>query len=975
MSRVIAATYEIEEEIGSGGSGVVYLGRHLRLGKKIVLKADKRTLSARPETLRREVDALKNLSHTYIPQVYDFVVDGDTVYTVMDYIEGESLDKALKRGQRFSQPQVIEWACQLLDALNYLHTRPPYGILHSDIKPANIMLTPQGDIRLIDFNIALALGEDGAVRVGYSQGYASPEHYGLDYSRGSSDSTLKLKTGSFTSKTEIIEDSGDQDTQRGALTGTGDARFFRADDSSRTAGKKTIKLDVRSDIYSLGATLYHLLTGVKPAKDAKDVIPVSQFGGSPALTAIIEKAMAPDPNDRYQTAAEMLWAFEHIHDSDPRAKRHKHRIWIAAGILAGLFLIGGACTLVGQGQMRRAAEEAEAQERAAKEAEELARSALAAIGRSEEAYRAGDAETAVSNALEALSVDTPYTGRAQLALTNALGVYNLSDGFKAHRTIELPSEPLDAVLSPEGTRLAAIYAYRLAVYDTETGERLAELSVEESALSDAVFLDENRIVYAAPGAVRAYDFSEGQELWSGAAGTCLARSADGGRVAAVYKDAQEAFVYDAATGAVVGNISFQGRSQRVAANDRFADPKDDLFSLNADGTKLAVSFSDGSLDVFDIRDPDGTLELLDPSDYTRFEGGFNGPYLAFSATSAADSMFTVVDTQEMVQTGGFNAQSPFLVQADESGVYLAADNILVKIHPVTGEQTEVAYTSEDIAGFRVAGNYALVATEDNDCSIFGAGALELDRMGNEYGYRFLQLAGPYLMMGSQDTPVLRLMKLESHEDADVFSYDPAYPHDEARLSADGSTVMLFRYDSFRLCGIDGTVLADVAIPDAEQVYDQQYRRDTEGSRLEVIYNDGTVRAYSAEDGSVLWERAGEVPDLTGDEEFYTDKWMITAPLHGTPAVYDRESGEMIRELEKDAYLTYATQVDDYVITEYISAEGERYGLLLAENGDTLARLPCLCDIVQDRLVFDYPSGVLRQSRIYSLQELTALAEK
>ena len=172
MPQAIASTYEMLEQIGSGGGGIVYLGRHIRLDKAVVLKADKRTLTASPEVLRREVDALKNLSHTYIPQVYDFVAEGDTVYTVMDYIEGESLDKPLARGERFPQAQIIQWACQLLEALIYLHGHPPHGILHSDIKPANIMLTPQGDIRLIDFNIALALGEDGSVRVGYSRGYA-----------------------------------------------------------------------------------------------------------------------------------------------------------------------------------------------------------------------------------------------------------------------------------------------------------------------------------------------------------------------------------------------------------------------------------------------------------------------------------------------------------------------------------------------------------------------------------------------------------------------------------------------------------------------------------------------------------------------------------------------------------------------------------------------------------------------------------
>ena len=164
MSQVIAGIYELHKQIGSGGGGIVYLGRHLRLEKEVVLKADKRRLSTRPEMLRREVDMLKGLSHMYIPQVYDFVQENGVVYTVMDFIGGESLDKMLERGEIPSQPQVIRWACQLLEALSYLHSRPPYGILHGDIKPANIMLRPSGDICLIDYNIALALGEDGAVK-------------------------------------------------------------------------------------------------------------------------------------------------------------------------------------------------------------------------------------------------------------------------------------------------------------------------------------------------------------------------------------------------------------------------------------------------------------------------------------------------------------------------------------------------------------------------------------------------------------------------------------------------------------------------------------------------------------------------------------------------------------------------------------------------------------------------------------------
>ena len=115
MEEVIASTYRIIKKLGSGGGGNVYLADHLRLN------ADKRRITTKTALLRREADVLKNLNHPNIPKVYDFFVEDDTVYTVMDYIEGESLDRPLKRGEHFSQPQVIQWAKELLDKNEYIN--------------------------------------------------------------------------------------------------------------------------------------------------------------------------------------------------------------------------------------------------------------------------------------------------------------------------------------------------------------------------------------------------------------------------------------------------------------------------------------------------------------------------------------------------------------------------------------------------------------------------------------------------------------------------------------------------------------------------------------------------------------------------------------------------------------------------------------------------------------------------------------
>lgn len=174
--------------------------------------------------------------------------------------------------------------------------------------------------------------------------------------------------------------------------------------------------------------------------------------------------------------------------------------------------------------------------------------------------------------------------------------------------------------------------------------------------------------------------------------------------------------------------------------------------------------------------------------------------------------------------------------------------------------------------------------------------------------------------------------------------------------------------------MDGTLLTTVDIPDPGQIYDQQYRRQGDDSYLEVIYYDGLVRTYSAADGSLLSQEQREKLDESQYDEFSTDRWRVTPDQHGTPVVYDKETGEELGQLRSEDYLTYVTQVGDYVVTEYINAQGERYGLLLDGSLQTLARLPGLCDITQDgTLVFDDMLGNLRQSRIYSRQELTVLA--
>ena len=1007
MSDIIASTYEIKEEIGSGGGGTVFLARHLRLDKDVVLKADKRKITTSPELLRREVNVLKDLRHAHIPQVYDYFVENDTVYTVIDYIKGESLDKPLKRGERFSQAQVIEWAKQLLDALAYLHSpthgEPPKGYVHSDIKPANLMRLPNGEVCLIDFNIALAIGEENLV--GLSAGYASPEHYGLDYSSvglGSSTTVEKTqgrstfgtetrsKDGSSYAKTELGEpsDTGVDETTRtsgGADSAPNAATVLAPHDgqdnvaktelssgsqssipdrgtSSGTAKRKRIVPDVRSDIYSVGATLYHLLSGIRPAKDALDVVPLSGEEFSPLVVRIITKAMNPNPDLRYQTAAEMLADLQHLHQDDPRVHRLRKQAGIGSMLILLCLVTGVFAAFVGLKRIQTLDSWAKLVE--------YSKSALAD----------GDTTVAVDYALQALPekkdiFTPPQTAAAQEALTNALGVYDLSGGYKAFHTVELPSAPLCVALSPDGSRMACIYAANLAVYDMATCEEVVTLPADRSALSEVEFLTEDVIVYAGADGIAAYDLAQGRALWSGDQATAISISSDGKRVAAVNRDETHAKLYDAGNGSLIETVDFNDLAQSVAVNDIALNPHDNLFELNDDGTMLAVSFSDGSLQVLDVHDGDNGLIIYDGSEFTHFEGGFFGKYLAFSSTGNEKSVFAVIDTEEARQTGGFSSTMPFHVKTDGTGIYVSTENILVKIDPESGEQEEVAYTDTDILSFCKDGDYTITATTDDAFSFFGVKAVFLEKTVEEMGVSFVSLSGPTAVVGSSDTPTIRVLRMDEDPSAHVLSYDPTYTHSEARISASGETVMLYRYDSFRIYDLDGNVVTDVEIPDASEVYDQQFRRGENESWLEVTYNDGLVRNYSAADGSMISETNIEPPDGSLHEQYFTDKLRIEAPLHGAATAYDRESGKLVATLEPDAYLAYVTQIGEYVLTEYMTTDRERYGLLLNDKCEVLARMPQLCDALQDgTLLFDDTLGNLRQSRIYSINELIALAK-
>ena len=194
---------------------------------------------------------------------------------------------------------------------------------------------------------------------------------------------------------------------------------------------------------------------------------------------------------------------------------------------------------------------------------------------------------------------------------------------------------------------------------------------------------------------------------------------------------------------------------------------------------------------------------------------------------------------------------------------------------------------------------------------------------------------------------------------------------EARISSDGN-IMLFSVEGFRIYSEQGELISDTALRDPYDIYDQQFRRGGDGAVLEVTYYNGDVDVYSSESGEIIRTDKIQPPNPSLYEEFFTDHLRIESPLHGTPTAYDIDSGKQVAELESDAYLTYITQSGEYIIAQYVTSGGDYYGVLMNDRCEELARLPYLCDIIGEELVFDYP-GSIRRTHIYSPDELRALA--
>ena len=280
--------YKILNEISRGGMGVVYMAVNEKVNKTWAIKAAQRSgiydNNTAIQSLAADRRTLVGLRHPHLPSIVDIYETETSMMIVMDYIEGQPLSKSLEESGAQSQEDVIRWAKQLCCVLGYLHSKK---IIYRDMKPSNVMLKPDGDIVLIDFGATRQFKEKNLADTQClgTIGYAAPEQFG----------------------------------------GQG-------------------QTDARTDIYGLGATLHHLITGIDPCRETTfQKAPIRQINQSLSggLERIIEKCLQDDKNLRYQSCAELMVALENYEKIDNmyQKKQRKRLLAFAVPALLTLFFV------------------------------------------------------------------------------------------------------------------------------------------------------------------------------------------------------------------------------------------------------------------------------------------------------------------------------------------------------------------------------------------------------------------------------------------------------------------------------------------------------------------------------------------------------------------------------------------------------------------------------------------------------------
>lgn len=294
-----------------GGLCTLFWGHKVGLDVDVVIKRAKRRYLNSMDDLR-EAHLLTSLHHRYLPNVYDVKRGSDGFnYTVMEYIPGCTLREYVRRFGAVEESIALKWVTQLCDVASYLHSHKPHAIIHSDLKPENIIIRPDRDICVIDFNTALQFRneEEQLEAIGATPGYAAPEQFNLPVDRFPVDSPLR-----------------------------------------NIAAQSFGQVSTATDVYAIGALAYYMLTGFDPKLWTEDTISLKRYNISlsNSFRAIIEKAMQRDPSQRFKDGQAMLHALEHRGSTQPKKRGHTVAVIAAMVLLAAGVLFASSFLRVGR---------------------------------------------------------------------------------------------------------------------------------------------------------------------------------------------------------------------------------------------------------------------------------------------------------------------------------------------------------------------------------------------------------------------------------------------------------------------------------------------------------------------------------------------------------------------------------------------------------------------------------------------------
>ena len=294
--------YAIIRELGQGGEGCVYLARDEDLQRLVAIKRMNRIEQNVEEEKRliKEADFLQQLRHPMLPVVYDLLWE-DAWYLVMEYIQGTNLHDYIERNGSVQEEQACVWAGQLLDILMYLHTRKT-PVIYRDLKPDNIIVCPDGRLKLVDFGAAYrrSFGGEQEHVMAATMGFSAPEQFG----------------------------------HRGLLEYGGRVR----EAEMQHEGQRPYA-DERSDIYAFGKVMYYIVTGADPAKPPYASLSIRDYQPllSGRLERIIRKCIKDNPPERYQIVSEVRKELDRCGKRKRRLRRRsfikviEKQVWLTEG--------------------------------------------------------------------------------------------------------------------------------------------------------------------------------------------------------------------------------------------------------------------------------------------------------------------------------------------------------------------------------------------------------------------------------------------------------------------------------------------------------------------------------------------------------------------------------------------------------------------------------------------------------------------